>query len=344
MSGSAVEHVEAQDLEARKHLNRVLVTADQMASATLVLRSDLRNKVQDVRAIALTLDQHGLPITIQNVNACFVVNGAVEFMTRLWTGLAMARGHHRVWVCDADPAKCDCSSPSSATEGRAHIQRGDDGMTYTATFSWEQAKTAGLTDSATYRKFPQDMLGWRALSRAVKRYAPDIVIGVGAAISDTATVARPRPPAFDSTPATEDEDVVDGEIVEQGEDIVMPAQMSAGGAGVSPVAAAASAPIPDGALAPKTASPSGPVAGDGPEEVGDNAGATIVEASSAPSPPGPVDWRALAAQHGVTPGKLLIQARAFAKARALPEPAALDEITDEQLAADVVDWMGPVPA
>jgi hypothetical protein len=329
MSGTAVEHVEAQDLEARKHLNRVLVTADQLAAASMVLRSDLRNKVQDVRAIALTLDQHGLPVTIQNVNACFVVNGAVEFMTRLWTGLAMARGHHRVWVCDADPAKCTCTSPSSATEGRAHIQRGDDGMVYTATFSWEQATTAGLTESATYKKYPQDMLGWRALSRAVKRYAPDIVIGVGEAVSDTVPVARPRPPAFE---LAQDDDVVDGEIVEPGEDPgVTPAQMSAG----------AQAEGPPGHNS--AAAPADPIE---PERGRDNVGAcSVVGGPAAPDPSGPdrAEVLARAVEQGKADALVLKKAREFAGelgVEGVDLPRKLDQVTDPRVIAKLAAWIG----
>lgn len=330
MPGTAVEQVEAKDLAERRHLNRVIATADVMAASSLC-RKDLRGKPEDVRAIAITLDQMGIPPGIMNINAGFVVNGRVDFMTKIWTALAQ-RGGYKVWPDDA----------SDSETGIAWIRDNATGEEHRVTFTWEDAVKASLTNSDTYRRYGRDMLIWRAMARAVRWHAPEVIAGM--VEFDDAPVARPRPrPIPDQVQADTDDDIVDGEIVEQGEDPGITAeQMSGGGAGVSPAAAAVSAPVPGGAMAPEPSPPPGPVAGDGPEGVGDN-GAGDRGPTAAPPPPGPVDWRELAKSHGVTVGGLLIRARTFAEKRGLPAPAAIEDVTDEQLVADVMDWLGPPP-
>ena len=77
---------------------------------------------------------------------------------------------------------------------------------------------------------------------------------------------------------------------------------------------------------------------DEPAGVGDN-GAQVVGAA-APPPPGPGDWPALAKAHGVTVAGLLRKGREFAEARGVPLPASIEEVTDEQVVADIVDWLG----
>lgn len=298
MTGTALDQVEAQDLQHRRELNRAVAAADVMAASSLV-RADLRGKPEDVRAIAVTLHQYGLPVGIQNINACYVVKGRVEFMTHLWVGLALRYGGHRVWL---DPS-------NSATTATAWIQRAGDGDAYSATFTIEDAKRAGLDQSETYKKYPQDMLGWRALSRVIRRYAPEVMAGIADAGPETVARARPRPVPADDV----DDDVVDGEIVEPDVD--------------DEIAVAPPGPAVD---AEQTAAAADRENGGGE--------ATVV--GSPPPAPGPVDWRALCRKHGVSQGDLLRQAQEFARGRALPVPETLAEITDEQHQADLLDWLG----
>ena len=72
----------------------------------------------------------------------------------------------------------------------------------------------------------------------------------------------------------------------------------------------------------------------------DNGGGEDRVVGPPPPVPGAVDWRALAKDHGVTVGGLLRKAREFAMARSLPQPAAIEEVTDEQVVADIMDWLG----
>jgi hypothetical protein len=46
-----------------------------------------------------------------------------------------------------------------------------------STFTWDEAKAAGLTEKDNWRKYPSDMLFARAISRGARRYAPGIFGG-----------------------------------------------------------------------------------------------------------------------------------------------------------------------
>ena len=45
-------------------------------------------------------------------------------------------------------------------------------------FTWEDAERAGLAGQDTYADYPQDMLYWRAVSRAAKLAFPDVTTGM----------------------------------------------------------------------------------------------------------------------------------------------------------------------
>ena len=49
---------------------------------------------------------------------------------------------------------------------------------YSYTYTWEDAKVAGLTSKDTYQKYPKDMLYWKALGRVSKRLFPDVLKGI----------------------------------------------------------------------------------------------------------------------------------------------------------------------
>jgi hypothetical protein len=418
MPGTAVEQVEAQDLAERRHLNQVIRTADVMAASSLC-RKDLRGKPEDVRAIAITLDQMGIPPGIMNINAGFVVNGRVDFMTKIWTALAQ-RGGYKVWPDDA----------SDSHAGIAWIRDVATGEEHRVTFTWEDAAKASLTGSDTYKKYGRDMLIWRAMARAVRWHAPEVVAGM--VEFDDTPVARPRPRPIPGDPdgyvpaagrhypETDDGDgcdIVDAEIVEQGEDTQMaPAARRA----TRPTQAEESDMGPSGDAQPATPGSSGDeqdevyanrrrranavmgevgvkaddarhqlvhtATGGATESTGrltawqveavvdfcdrlkmsegggtgthqppasgatqhapsgqsapadrDNAAEQVVAAAV----PGPLpgEWRARAAEQGVTDGQLLIMARDVAGALGVAQPQSLKDVTDE-VAAGVLEQLG----
>lgn len=76
-------------------------------------------------------------------------------------------------------------------------------------------------------------------------------------------------------------------------------------------------------------------------EAGDNGDAQVVGASVAPPPPGPVrgEWRARAAEQGVSDKQLLILARSVAGALEVDRPESLEDVTDA-VGAGVLERLG----
>lgn len=282
----------------------------------------------EIAAAGAGLWSIGRPLTPMTLKLVYVVNGTVDFMFDLISAQVHAHGHE-MWVVD--------ESHESATVAG---QRRGSSRVHEVTFTFEDAVRAGLTErwdskqgkkvpTETYAKWTRDMLVARAGKRCAKRVAPEALLSMppplNYVITDTGRVQLAEI-VHEHQADDGDGDIVDGEIVEpeQGEDPgITPMQMSGGAGATSSVPAS-----------------SGQTAAGGPEAVGDNGGVGVVAASTAPSPPGPVDWRELAKKHGVTVGGILIRARTFAEARDLPAPASIEDITDEQLVADVMDWLG----
>ena len=86
------------------------------------------------------------------------------------------------------------------TEDRCIInfQRGS--ITYRASFTIEDAKRAGLAGKDNWKKWPTEMLFWRAVAKGVRRIAPESVMGLytpdelsGGDVIDAAHVRLPGP-------------------------------------------------------------------------------------------------------------------------------------------------------
>lgn len=333
MTSTAVERVEAADLQERKRLNRLLTQADVLAASSL-LREDFRQHPENARVAALTLDQLGVPVTINTMNACYVIKGAVGMMTWLWCAVAQALGGHEVWLDEESNAEC----------GIAHLRRSDTGAVRTVRFTIDDARRAGLLTGAnkdTYDKWTTDMLGWRALSRVINRYAPEVKAGLAAAGAMPGPVlGDPQRGEFLVSEDVDDE-IADGEVVEpdipQGEDIVMPE-----------TATAPPGPGPDvdrdeWAEFVRWREAGAPRDEQGkPIPVHEPGETTAVDAP--PAAPGrdpvPGEWRARAAELGFRDTTLLKEARRLALSLGVDQPASLDEVTDPRLVAAVEEWLG----
>jgi len=53
-----------------------------------------------------------------------------------------------------------------------------DGKEYNVSFTMEEAKRMGLADKDNWKKQPENMLFWRAVSKAIRYHAPDLMLGV----------------------------------------------------------------------------------------------------------------------------------------------------------------------
>lgn len=178
--------------------------------------------------------------------------------------------------------------------------------------------------------YPSDQLKARVASRLRRNVFSDVMAAYGVDRYTAEEMGADTASDLDETAA---EGVIVGPVVEdQGED--------------------KGTDIVDGVLdEPEQGEDPGPIPHTiEPGAVGDNAGAAVVGASTAPPPPGPalprpatgpVDWRELAKRHNVTVGGLFIRVRGHIEGQGLPAPAAIEEVTDEQLAEALVSLGGP---
>lgn len=110
--------------------------------------------------------ENGLPLTTAG-NGLFVVNGKIGAQANIIA--AQLRRHP-----DYDYEIVEIT-PQSATV--AILRRGADGTLAEVgrgTFTLAEAKQAGLLSKDNWRNYPEDMLFARAMTRAYRRYAPDV--------------------------------------------------------------------------------------------------------------------------------------------------------------------------
>lgn len=106
----------------------------------------------------------GIP-PIQALSTLYIVNGKIAM-----EGIAMLKklrqgGVQVEWVESTDK-KCIVK-----------LTRPDDNTEHIEEFNMEDAKRAALDTKDTWKKYPKDQLRWKALSRAARFHAPDIVQG-----------------------------------------------------------------------------------------------------------------------------------------------------------------------
>lgn len=207
----------------------------------------------NVMAIGLTLLSFGVRPNIVNVNAFHIIEGQAVPSTQFYCGLAAGACGHEVWLvddqCDDEQAVA-CLRRSDT--GRIHrvrytvedarkskaldfwVERWEtaqgSGKRYCAEklllgYSEEEAQAALATAPDWTRRQPvrsnpawhlhrADMLAIRAIRRALKRGAPEVMAGL-ASFEEAAmrTMPTDRVPAIDVE--DQDDDTVDGELVEE---------------------------------------------------------------------------------------------------------------------------------
>lgn len=209
---------------------------------------------------------------------------------------------------------------------------------------WVQKKIADgeVKHKDNWWNYPGDQLKARAAARLRRNVFSDVMAAYGVDDFTAEEMGATATTDLDET-VDVDQDVVDGEIVEQGEDVVLP-----GHATVAPPG-----PVPDPEKwaafvrwteAGEPRDENGyPVAvpTEEPERGQDNAVAEVVAPQTAPAPSGPVpgEWRARAAEQGLSDNRLLVLAREVAGALGVDQPKSLKDVTDE-VAAGVLERLG----
>lgn len=302
--------------------------------------------------------------------------GSDTWQTVTWTAEEAEKAHLLdEWVerwCKTESGKSYLEKIVLKRDGDKYVPAAF-GMTEMPAWAAKEIAGGRVKRKENWWSYRADQLVARAASRLCRRVFSDVMMGLGVEPLTAEEQGYSTATDLDETAAAvvedqgddEDDDIVDGEIVEEGERCSISADAAVGATshgqsaptttGAAP-AGATSSPLPAGPDSAPTSPSSGgsapssdQVATQEPEEAGENEGAAVVGTPAAPPPPGPlprlatggIDWREVAKRHGTAEGKLLLKARKFAEARGMEPPAEMKDVADEQLVADLVDWLGP---
>lgn len=105
--------------------------------------------------------------TMQSLGNIYVVEGKVSLSSDLMAAMVLKSP-----VCEY--LRVVEMTPERAT----YAAKRKGGNEFRFSFSWEDANRAGLTNRATYKANPADMLRHRALSKCVRAVFPDVVSGL----------------------------------------------------------------------------------------------------------------------------------------------------------------------
>ena len=95
-----------------------------------------------------------------------IIKGKICMAAQMMLTLAVNRGVRYKVLVDTN------------TESKVHFER-EGFAPYDSVFTLEDAKKAGIyRQDSGWDKFPKDMLFWRAITRGLRRIAPDVVLGL----------------------------------------------------------------------------------------------------------------------------------------------------------------------
>lgn len=157
----------------------------------------MRNKPAEVLAAFFVCDAMDIPRNPVTFGQLYSVHGKPGFMAALQLALAHRAGHKTKWLSDN----------TSETEAALEM----DGQVFK--FTAAQAAKAGLISQETYKKYLPDMLQWRAVTRAINKVCPEVLLGLRTA----------APALFEGEPA-DDEVSGNGELVSVATELLPAAQ------------------------------------------------------------------------------------------------------------------------
>lgn len=125
--------------------------------------SQLRGKPADVLLVLMTGRGLGIDPLVA-LRECHPIDGKVTVSPKLKLAIVRQRGLGQVWP---DPG-------NDAVQATWHATRTDDprATVYSASYSIDDARTAGLAGKDNWKKYPRQMLQWRALG-----YLLDVAFG-----------------------------------------------------------------------------------------------------------------------------------------------------------------------
>jgi hypothetical protein len=186
-----------KELAMTQHGVSLTSLEDALRFARAVVSSGLAPKGDSAEAVMVKL-QAGAELGFTPMRALaglVVVNGRLSMQGDMALALIRSKGHKIDVYAEGE---------GDARSGVCSFER--DGGTHDVRFSLADAKKAGLAGKDTYKAYPDDMLIWKAVSRAAKRYFSDVTMGLDVAehVRDYGRAEVVREEARALPPATPD--------------------------------------------------------------------------------------------------------------------------------------------
>jgi len=150
--------------------------------------------VQDAMLVRQQGRELGLTF-MQAANVLFPVNGKLALTTQGMTSLLLSMGVSIQTIIDFEPMEIPVivgddvktiKTYGTTIEFKRQFATGI--QTERATFTWNDAKIAGLTSKETYKTYPKAMIWARCMSMGARRIAADILAGIGYIVEELETV------------------------------------------------------------------------------------------------------------------------------------------------------------
>ena len=141
----------------------------ELLSKTTTVPDRYKGKPADMMAAVLV----GREINVhpmEAINSLYLVNGRASMEAKLMLAMIYRAGHMLEIKLEPDKA--------TVTGKRWHVPSQDFIDMGTIEFTQEDADRALLSKKDTYKLYPQDMLGWKAVARAARFWFTDVISGV----------------------------------------------------------------------------------------------------------------------------------------------------------------------
>ncbi len=154
-----------------QNLNEALTISGQLAQSDLCPKS-FGNRKENVLAAIMMGHELGFGV-MQSLSNIAVVNGRASIWGEGVTALIQRaiREEGEGYFTDKVTGEGDKLAVTVTSKRKGQPE-------YSVTYTWEDAKRAGLTSKDTYQKYPKDMLYWKAAGRVAKRQWADVLKGI----------------------------------------------------------------------------------------------------------------------------------------------------------------------
>ena len=154
--------------------------------------------------LACILTGRGLGLDpMHALRSIHIVEGKPTLSSELMVALARRAGH-------------SISGETTSEKATVTGTRGDNGDTFTVTFTIEDAKAAGLTGRQNWKNYAEDMLWARAVSRLCRRLFADVLAGVAYTADEAMRTSEEQAyAATEGLPLVDADEPLEGEIFEE---------------------------------------------------------------------------------------------------------------------------------